>query len=170
MSVTAPASPPDDPVVEMLKQLADPVKLKSSVKRLREATEKYNSAIKALSNATSIAKTIKEVNEYVDVRKKGLDELKTKHDNIHKKRGLALDARETSISRREGAFTIISDGHNKAVAATRTELSNRIDDLEKREAILVRGQAQLVQDNYGLRQEQKAVNERRTRLMQALKG
>lgn len=159
-----------DPVIEALKLMSDPSRLKETIKILEEATKKHNKAKKALDIATTVAKTVEDANKYAEDRKKAIDELEAKRNKIDEGRKQHLSAQEMSIARREGAYQVVVREHDAANTATRDELSKQTRSLIARETTLARGNKQLAQDNASLKLAQDALNERRTRLTQALKG
>jgi len=168
MQITQGSKPSSEPVIEILKAVNDPAKFKKRVKDLDDAVERLNEAKKAYDTARAVAKTVDEAHAYDSACRDVIKELEAKHKKANAKRKSSLDARETSIVRREGAHQIVVTEHNEANQQIRNELARLTKNLEVREAVLERGKKQLVQDNYGLKQAQESLSERRARLVQAL--
>ncbi len=170
MQIAQSSTVAPDPVIEALKLMSNPSELKKRIKTLEDATKKFNEAKKAHDSAAYIARTVEAADSYVESRKKAIDELEAKRDSVDEARKRKLSAMEMSISRREGAYQVVSGEHETANAATRDELIKQGRSLAVREATLERGKKQLAQDNASLRTAQEALSERRARLAQALEN
>lgn len=169
MPITQPSKPSSEPVIQILKAVNDPAGFKKRVKEIDEAIEKLDEAKKAYDTAKTVAKTIDEANAYDLACRDTMRELEAKRKKTDASKKVGLDTREASIRRHEGAHQIVVAEHNEANLQIRKELANQVEDLEAREALLERGNRQLVQENYALKQAQDALCERRDRLALALK-
>jgi len=170
MQIAQSSKSAPDPLIETLKMMSDPVRFKVHIETLEDAKKKFDKAKKEHDDVLSIAKTINDATIYATKLRHEVDMLEAKCSDEDKKRKAKLDALETSITRREGAFELLVKEHTEANNLKIAEQHTEAQNLARLETTLERGRKQLAQDNYGLKQNQDALSERRARLAQALKN